>query len=968
MSKGGRRRRINNEDDALHHSNHYRNTNSSRHDSSRGGGREGRSSYSPKSHHDRGTATRDSTSIGATGSTKYDYEGRGLTEGGYGVAPGVSIGLTTIAGTLTTAALGIGGGGYDSNYHHQQQLNHHHEVVLNRRYYRDSRSRSRNRKRQDCNDDNDRRRNDHHTRRYRRHDDDDNDCRGSRRYNHHDGNDDDSYEYEKRKRRRKRSDRSSSSNSCGSDRSSYYSGTTLTPGRRRFKQRSSRYKHRSRSKSESWTRDRKRSNSRDRERDNRNKERRGGDDGINSSRHENKRYNRRSSRSRGRSYSSISKRSRSNDNKKPSTNREREKESTSNNHKVSDKDKERDVDRDYIDTHHHHRRSDDRRRRHRKEKESNSRGRSSRRSRDSHEPGGEGDGDRQLIRGDNGGLNNYGIVSDDDIHANNNKLSINNSNIKISRKLATIDAKTGHEDTTSATDATTVTNTNRLKKSKDATPADTLNATTASIATKGSNKEQQQQERSKRHKKNRNKRDRKRSSKDDRHTRISTKDRSNNHHRHHAHHRHSSRRRRDRSSGGTITTIKSRRRRSDHKASYDTATNKSISSRDIDDSYGHFEGGPDTVIDNRYKIVKDVGMGTFGRVVQAIDLQAREQRRLNSSSGRRGNDDDHRHSNHHRYHSKILQSSDGGGARSTSGCKSRFRNEEVVAIKIVRSVKRYHQSALIEADILNDVNNRGGKGNSHFVVMLRQFEFDGHCCLVFEKLGRSLYDFLKKNDYKPFPLYCVKDFARQLLEALEFIHSFDLIHTDLKPENILLTSNKEKTYKGQQLPASTSIKLIDFGGATYDNEKKSTIINTRQYRAPEVILGLGWSSPSDLWSAGCIISELYLGELLFATHDNSEHLALIEKIIGRFPRDMLIRSKEFGSTVFDTFGFHTMDLPSESKAHVRSRLSLDSIVSESDKESGLVGLLKSLLMVDPAVRATAGNALKAPFLDTSSRS
>jgi len=63
-----------------------------------------------------------------------------------------------------------------------------------------------------------------------------------------------------------------------------------------------------------------------------------------------------------------------------------------------------------------------------------------------------------------------------------------------------------------------------------------------------------------------------------------------------------------------------------------------------------------------------------------------------------------------------------------------------------------------------------------------------------------------------------------------------------------------------------------------------------------------------------------------------------------------------------------MDLPSESKAHVRSRLSLDSIVSESDKESGLVGLLKSLLMVDPAVRATAGNALKAPFLDTSSRS
>jgi serine/threonine protein kinase len=62
-----------------------------------------------------------------------------------------------------------------------------------------------------------------------------------------------------------------------------------------------------------------------------------------------------------------------------------------------------------------------------------------------------------------------------------------------------------------------------------------------------------------------------------------------------------------------------------------------------------------------------------------------------------------------------------------------------------------------------------------------------------------------------------------------------------------------------------SCLVIDFGGATYDHESKSSIINTRQYRSPEVILGLGWSYPSDIWSAGCIIAELYLGELLFAT-------------------------------------------------------------------------------------------------------
>lgn len=61
------------------------------------------------------------------------------------------------------------------------------------------------------------------------------------------------------------------------------------------------------------------------------------------------------------------------------------------------------------------------------------------------------------------------------------------------------------------------------------------------------------------------------------------------------------------------------------------------------------------------------------------------------------------------------------------------------------------------------------------------------------------------------------------------------------------------------------LAVIDFGGATFDGDYKSSLINTRQYRAPEVILGLGWSLPSDMWSVGCILMELYTGELLFQT-------------------------------------------------------------------------------------------------------
>ena len=86
----------------------------------------------------------------------------------------------------------------------------------------------------------------------------------------------------------------------------------------------------------------------------------------------------------------------------------------------------------------------------------------------------------------------------------------------------------------------------------------------------------------------------------------------------------------------------------------------------------------------------------------------------------------------------------------------------------------------------------------------------------------------------------------QLLEALEFLHSFRLIHTDLKIENILLMNDREVSYRQQRVPESTRIKVIDFGGACYDDDKKSSVINTRQYRAPEVILGIGWSMPSDM--------------------------------------------------------------------------------------------------------------------------
>ena len=64
-------------------------------------------------------------------------------------------------------------------------------------------------------------------------------------------------------------------------------------------------------------------------------------------------------------------------------------------------------------------------------------------------------------------------------------------------------------------------------------------------------------------------------------------------------------------------------------------------------------------------------------------------------------------------------------------------------------------------------------------------------------------------------------------------------------------------------PATSDIKVIDFGSATFSDQYHSTIVSTRHYRAPEVILGLGWSFEADIWSIGCILVELVTGRPVF---------------------------------------------------------------------------------------------------------
>lgn len=225
------------------------------------------------------------------------------------------------------------------------------------------------------------------------------------------------------------------------------------------------------------------------------------------------------------------------------------------------------------------------------------------------------------------------------------------------------------------------------------------------------------------------------------------------------------------------------------------------------------------------------------------------------------------------------------------------RRSAYVAIKVIRAVEKYRDAAMIELQVLATLAANDPSGRQPIVRLLEWFDYRGHVCMVFDRLGPSIYDCLRRNIYKPFPLPMARAFMKQVLEAVAYMHSFALVHTDIKPENILFLDDDMVhiihpggSKLARILPKLDSVRLIDFGSATFDDDYHSTIVSTRHYRAPEIILGLGWSLPCDLWSLGCVLVELVTGEALYQTHNNLEHLAMMEVVIGQMPGSLAAAS------------------------------------------------------------------------------
>ena len=137
------------------------------------------------------------------------------------------------------------------------------------------------------------------------------------------------------------------------------------------------------------------------------------------------------------------------------------------------------------------------------------------------------------------------------------------------------------------------------------------------------------------------------------------------------------------------------------------------------------------------------------------------------------------------------------------------------------------------------------------------------------------------------PLYFTRNrlcyIARQCLVSLSFVHKLGLVHSDIKPENILLASYSR-----------VRVKVIDFGSSCYLTDRQSSYIQSRSYRAPEVVLGLPYDGKIDVWSLGCVIAEMYTGQVTFQNDSVVSMLSRIEAICGAFPRNMIDDGRQSG--------------------------------------------------------------------------
>ncbi|TVY50655.1 Dual specificity protein kinase pom1 [Lachnellula cervina] len=315
-----------------------------------------------------------------------------------------------------------------------------------------------------------------------------------------------------------------------------------------------------------------------------------------------------------------------------------------------------------------------------------------------------------------------------------------------------------------------------------------------------------------------------------------------------------------------------------------------------DDDRGDYTIAQGDHLSYRYEIIDLLGKGSFGQVVRCID-------------------------------------------HKTGG---------LVAIKIIRNKKRFHQQALVEVNILQKLREWDPNNKYSMVNFVQSFYFRSHLCISTELLDMNLYEFIKSNSFKGFPLEVVRRFTKQMLNSLLLLKSKKVIHCDLKPENILLTH-----------PMHSEIKVIDFGSSCFENERVYTYIQSRFYRSPEVILGMTYGMPIDMWSLGCILAELLTGVPIFPGENEQEQLACIMEVFGP-PEKHLIEKSTRRKLFFDSLGKPRLTVSSKGRRRRPSSKTLTQVLKCDDET--FLDFLTRCLKWDPEKRMRPDEAVRHEFI------
>ncbi|XP_037086712.1 homeodomain-interacting protein kinase 2-like [Pollicipes pollicipes] len=308
---------------------------------------------------------------------------------------------------------------------------------------------------------------------------------------------------------------------------------------------------------------------------------------------------------------------------------------------------------------------------------------------------------------------------------------------------------------------------------------------------------------------------------------------------------------------------------------------------------------------------------------------------------------------------------------------------EIVAMKILKNHPSYARQGQIEVSILSRLSHENAD-EFNFVRAHECFQHKNHTCLVFEMLEQNLYDFLKQNKFSPLPLKFIRPILQQVLTALLKLKQLGLIHADLKPENIMLVDPNRQPYR---------VKVIDFGSASHASKAVcNTYLQSRYYRAPEIILGLPFCEAIDMWSLGCVIAELFLGWPLYPGSSEYDQIRYIRQTQGQPPEHMLnnatkttrffyrdveqnypcwrlktpeehesetgIKSKEARKYIFNC-------LDDMAQVNVPQDLESGELLAEKTDRREFIDLIKRMLTMDQERRVMPSDALNHSFVTLS---